>query len=288
LTVKDEKGLSDSASVTVTVEKNPHSQDIVQVFLFEDPATFTQEKLEALRGILMVPLTESYSVNNGKARPRAASAAAGKWELVTISVTSIDNRVVVYFYGKSENDILPGKPLVKQLRDTVYGELLGYNFDVIDTSTCSNGCSGHGVCSDETRLCTCDEFWMENFFRASAGRQFSNCGWSKIYFGIVVLMILCGLFVVLYVVYYVMSLRNDQIKRRRRYKRLEEETAGRDGGPLDSTDDDEFFRSMKMKRVGSAPNGYTGASFSNSAANVLNANNFNNGNNKIKSSQKTK
>eukprot|EP00116_Pleurobrachia_bachei_P008745 sb/3469007/ len=197
---------------------------------------------------------------------------------------------------KNQNgEILPGKPLVKQLRDTVYGELLGYNFDVIDTSTCSNECSGHGVCSDETRLCTCDEFWMENFFRASAGRQFSNCDWSKIYFGIVVLMILCGLFVVLYVVYYVMSLRNDQIKRRRRYKRLEEDTAGRTGA-LDSSDDSEFFRSMKMKRVsssggvaGTAPNGggYTGASFSNSAANVLNANNFTNGN-KLKSSQKTK
>ena len=56
---------------------------------------------------------------------------------------------------------------------------------------------------------------------------------------------------------------------------------------LDSSDDSEFFRSMKMKRMS---NGYTGASFSNSAAsaNVLNANNFPANNNKLKSAQKTK
>ena len=51
-----------------------------------------------------------------------------------------------FLTGKDEKgEILPGAPLVKHLRDTVYGDLLGFQFDVIDTSTCSNDCSGHGV-----------------------------------------------------------------------------------------------------------------------------------------------
>ena len=40
---------------------------------------------------------------------------------------------------------MAGAPLVQHLRDTVYGKLLGFNFDIIDTSTCSNDCGGHGT-----------------------------------------------------------------------------------------------------------------------------------------------
>ena len=36
--------------------------------------------------------------------------------------------------GKDESGgILPGPPLVKQLRQRVYGQILGFDFDVIDT-----------------------------------------------------------------------------------------------------------------------------------------------------------
>ena len=58
LTVYDEKGATDKAMISVTVEKNPHSHDIVQVYLFEDPSNFTQERLESLTNILMVPFSE--------------------------------------------------------------------------------------------------------------------------------------------------------------------------------------------------------------------------------------
>ena len=54
----DEKGATDKAMISVTVEKNPHSHDIVQVYLFEDPTNFTQERLESLTNILMVPFSE--------------------------------------------------------------------------------------------------------------------------------------------------------------------------------------------------------------------------------------
>ncbi|KAL5249514.1 hypothetical protein ACHWQZ_G018393 [Mnemiopsis leidyi] len=241
LTVYDEKGATDTATISVTVEKNPHSHDIVQVYLFEDPTNFTQERLESLTNILMVPFSD------GKER-----SVVKKWELVTIGIRTINNKVVVYFYGKDEKgEILPGAPLVKHLRDTVYGDLLGFQFDVIDTSTCSNDCSGHGLCSDATRLCTCDKFWMENFFKASAGRQFSNCEWSKIYFGLIVSLLIVAFFVVVYIVWCVLSLRNDQIRRRRKYKQLEEETGRGVNFNIDSSDEDEFFK-MKTRKKSSS------------------------------------
>ena len=62
LTVYDEKGATDKASITVTVDKNPHSHDIVQVYLFEEPSNFTQERLDSLTSILMVPFSQYTSI----------------------------------------------------------------------------------------------------------------------------------------------------------------------------------------------------------------------------------
>ena len=114
-------------------------------------------------------------------------------------------------------------------------------------------------------MCHCDKFWMENFFRAAAGRQFSNCEWSKIYFGMIMCVILVGCLIVMYAVWYVFSLRNDQMRRKKKYKLLEEET-GR-GINNDSSEESDFF---KMKpRKSSSSNGHGGFN----TANVLNNSN---------------
>ena len=62
LTVQDEKGLSDSASINVSVKSNPHANDIVQVYLFENPANFTQDRLNSLIDILMVPFSTDFTI----------------------------------------------------------------------------------------------------------------------------------------------------------------------------------------------------------------------------------
>ena len=43
-------------------------------------------------------------------------------------------------------------------------------------SVCQNDCSGHGTCNQRTKKCSCDVFWMENFFKSNFGPQRSNCG----------------------------------------------------------------------------------------------------------------
>ena len=109
---------------------------------------------------------------------------------------------------------------------------------------------------------------MENYFRASAGRQFSNCEWSKIYFGIVVIAILVAFLIVIYTVYCILSLRNNQAKRRRKYRILEEET-GR-GVNLDSSEgeDSDLFTMKKIRKSNSGQklsNGFMPANVLNNA-----------------------
>ena len=43
-------------------------------------------------------------------------------------------------------------------------------------SVCQNDCSGHGTCNQRTKKCSCDVFWMENFFKSNFGPRISNCG----------------------------------------------------------------------------------------------------------------
>ena len=50
-----------------------------------------------------------------------------------------------FSHKPSIGTIMAGPPLVRKLRKAVYGRILNYNFDIIDTSTCSNECSGHGM-----------------------------------------------------------------------------------------------------------------------------------------------
>lgn len=237
LTVYDDKNLFSSDSVFVNVSANPHATDIVEVFLFDTPDSFTQQRLDSLSNILMVPLGTD------------AVSKMGTWSLQTLSVKNIDGRIVVYFYGMFNNGtIMAGPPLVRKLRKAVYGRILNYNFDIIDTSTCSNECSGHGICDISTRLCVCDQYWMENFFKSQTGRQFSNCEWSKIYFAIITIFIISIFIIMLYLVWVIIRAKVTREKKKKKYKLLEEET-GYGVNNNSSSEDSEFFRMKSMKSV---------------------------------------
>lgn len=71
------------------------------------------------------------------------------------------------------------------------------------------------------------------------------------------LLVIIG-FSVVWVVWCVLSLRNEQIRRRKKYKLLEEETGRGVNYDVDSSDDSDFFK-MKVRKKNlpkSAPNGF--------------------------------
>ena len=41
---------------------------------------------------------------------------------------------------------------------------------------CRNNCSGHGYCDRCTKMCVCESFWMQDFFKVHFGTKESNCG----------------------------------------------------------------------------------------------------------------
>jgi len=43
-------------------------------------------------------------------------------------------------------------------------------------SVCRNNCSGHGYCDRSTKMCVCESFWMQDFFKVHFGTRESNCG----------------------------------------------------------------------------------------------------------------
>lgn len=63
------------------------------------------------------------------------------------------------------------------------------------------------------------------------------------------LVVVC--FIIVYIVWYVLSLRNDQIRRRKKYRQLEEETGRGINFDNDSSDDSEFFK-MKARKKSSS------------------------------------
>ena len=50
---------------------------------------------------------------------------------------------------------------------------------------CLSDCSGHGICSNSTKECECDKFWIRNPMLA-----YQNCAWSLVYLVLSIFLIL--------------------------------------------------------------------------------------------------
>ena len=46
------------STVSIKVEDDPHAADIIEVYLFDDPAKFTHQRLQNLKKVLMVPISK--------------------------------------------------------------------------------------------------------------------------------------------------------------------------------------------------------------------------------------
>ena len=75
---------------------------------------------------------------------------------------------------------------------------------------CTNECSGHGVCSNVTKLCECDPFWIESPFGPS------NCAWSVVY---VVLFVLISTVLIVGSLYLFRNVRLKKASKSKKWKK---------------------------------------------------------------------
>ncbi|XP_054007146.1 dyslexia-associated protein KIAA0319 isoform X1 [Hylaeus anthracinus] len=168
LKVTDDQGLSSEDTVSVIVKPDPQLLHLVELILNIGANMLTVSQKNSLVVKLQMLLRDEASivVRNLKVEPRTGKAV-----------------LIFYVEKKGGKTTMPGPEVVKRLKEKLRQDsgLLQLSVANIDTAVCQNNCSGHGVCDQETRLCMCEAFWMQNLIQKYFGNGDSNCDWSILY-----------------------------------------------------------------------------------------------------------
>ncbi|XP_039275783.1 dyslexia-associated protein KIAA0319-like [Nilaparvata lugens] len=166
LRVTDDQGEWSEDTVSVIVKQDPYLYHLVELTLNIEAARLTKAQSDSVIMKLGLLLHDAASL---VVRSLRADVATG--------------RAVLVFYVQTAATALAGPHVVKTLKDKLAQDsvLLQLSVANIQTAVCQNNCSGHGVCEQETRLCLCEAFWMQDLFRKYFGDGDSNCDWSILY-----------------------------------------------------------------------------------------------------------
>uniref|UniRef100_A0A8C1SAP3 Si:ch211-193k19.1 n=1 Tax=Cyprinus carpio TaxID=7962 RepID=A0A8C1SAP3_CYPCA len=136
-------------------------------------------------------------------------------------------RLVFLVSGGPGRPPLAGHSVAMELRNKFRkqkNEFLIFRARRVDTVICQLNCSSHGECDSFTRRCVCHPFWMENLFNTYFWDAESNCEWSVLYVTIASFMILVAIATVIWgIVCCCRSRRKSKVRRKSRYKMLEED-----------------------------------------------------------------
>ncbi|XP_075210094.1 dyslexia-associated protein KIAA0319-like protein [Lycorma delicatula] len=166
LRVTDDQGEWNEDTVSIIVKEDPHLYHLVELTLNIEAVKLT--KLQSDNVILKLGLL-LHDAASLVVRSLRADIATG--------------RAVLVFYVQTSTSALPGPQVVRTLKEKLAQDsvLLQLSVANIQTAICQNNCSGHGVCEQETRLCLCEAFWMQDPIRKHFGDGDSNCDWSILY-----------------------------------------------------------------------------------------------------------
>ncbi|XP_076160775.1 dyslexia-associated protein KIAA0319 isoform X2 [Ptiloglossa arizonensis] len=168
LKVTDDQGLSSEDTVSVIVKSDPQLLHLVELILNigANMLTVSQKNSLVLKLQMLLRDEASIIVRNLRVEPHTGRAV-----------------LVFYVEKKGGKMTIPGPDVVKRLKEKLRQDsgLLQLSVANIDTAVCQNSCSGHGVCDQETRLCMCEAFWMQNLIQKYFGNGDSNCDWSILY-----------------------------------------------------------------------------------------------------------
>uniref|UniRef100_A0A8C1SAY3 Si:ch211-193k19.1 n=1 Tax=Cyprinus carpio TaxID=7962 RepID=A0A8C1SAY3_CYPCA len=207
LTVTDSKGKTSTDKGTVEVRP-----DLVELILEVAVAQVSRRQKDMLIrqvGVLLGVLDSDITV-------REISA-----------FNEHSTRLVFLVSGGPGRPPLAGHSVAMELRNKFRkqkNEFLIFRARRVDTVICQLNCSSHGECDSFTRRCVCHPFWMENLFNTYFWDAESNCEWSVLYVTIASFMILVAIATVIWgIVCCCRSRRKSKVRRKSRYKMLEED-----------------------------------------------------------------
>lgn len=179
LTVTDAEGMESQDSMSLVVQPDPYRLNLVELHLMIDISSFKDSNESTLKDQLSLLLHKSSStgVPTVFIRQLAEDIPTGR-TLVIFYVESVN---------KDHRELWPAPEVVstlKKLRSSL--DILEIQIAKFEPVVCQNNCSDHGVCDQVSKMCICDGFWMEDFFKSYFGDQETNCDWSVLYVVIIV------------------------------------------------------------------------------------------------------
>ncbi|XP_068735885.1 dyslexia-associated protein KIAA0319-like protein [Montipora capricornis] len=220
LTVTDGKGLKGTDAVILTVKEDENSVHLAELYLDVDITKFTEENKEQLIRKLAVILDvqdEDIIVEH-------------------LKEAGVGHSLKVMFYVKDKvSTARDGYEVAGLLKEKIGNEEGFFEFRMlkVEAYICRNNCSGHGYCDRSTKMCVCESFWMQDFFKFHFGSKESNCDWSILYVTVIIFGIIMAIGGLVWVICFLMGRRRGRGKRRHhRYAVID--------------DDDDKLESMEM------------------------------------------
>ncbi|XP_033640190.1 dyslexia-associated protein KIAA0319-like protein isoform X3 [Asterias rubens] len=216
LNVTDAKGASNTDTVVVTVAKDPHKLNLVEITFDVEVSKFTQQdKVDMVRSLAVLLSIRDEDVNIQE----------------VFHTPNEQLQVVFYATNATSHSAIPGPTVVKILTKKKLSsetDLLKFRVLEVDTMICQRNCSNHGICNPYTKLCVCESFWMENYLRTWLGDGQSNCDWSILYVIIAACFLAIGVAGLCWLCICCIKRRRKKVKRRRRYNLLSQDLDGQE------------------------------------------------------------
>ncbi|VDM80458.1 unnamed protein product, partial [Strongylus vulgaris] len=171
LTVSDQQKSSDSLIVQLIVTKGEEDIESVEILLDRNIKDWTYRLRRKLQDRIEASLSGSIEESDS----------------VIVHFTRFeelpqDGRLRAVFWARSRSKreflgtVVKAQRAVEILRQEST-MLSDFHISSIQTLYCKLDCSGHGKCSDATKQCECDSFWMVNVFAyLISGMKSENCG----------------------------------------------------------------------------------------------------------------
>ncbi|CAJ0586175.1 unnamed protein product, partial [Mesorhabditis spiculigera] len=219
-TVRDQQGASDERWVWLHVEKGEAEEESVELLIQQSISQFSFLLKEKLENRISAILSTGLSGVSG----------------VNVNTVSVDEEpgsgMIRYIFWAESREQTDEMRRRRGSRSTTQAQILKADLIVevlraettmqdsffiksIEPKYCHLDCSGHGQCSDQTKECVCERFWMASLIGIilSGGKHY-DCGWSSVYFWIGTFVFLLSVF------YYVFVRKSSRSSWSKKAKRL--------------------------------------------------------------------
>ncbi|KHN80568.1 Dyslexia-associated protein -like protein [Toxocara canis] len=185
LTVADHSNAQDSITISLTVIAGEEQLNSVELYMehnFSDITYRLRSKLEGrLATALAFQIPEAVRVDVCFS-DFAQDPTSGRVRVVfhTEFTNSTSNELKG---SRGRTMVVPAVRAVAILRNEA-NMIRDFHIDSINTLYCMLDCSGHGRCSNYSKECECDRYWMPNLFTYLFEGSKLDCSWSVLYFGL--------------------------------------------------------------------------------------------------------